>query len=170
MAAIGRSPRVLTPAILVPALLGGVFAIPGSASTEPARQPALQQQILDLTNAARADAGCPALRISPTLNRAATEHSTDMASNRFFEHLGSDGSRPGHRAQEAGYPSGNVGENIAAGNVTAYDTFAQWMTSPGHRANILDCAYTELGVGYAERESSVYHYYWTQNFGMPGSR
>ena len=126
---------------------------------------AIQQQILDLTNAERAKANCGALTLQPALNAAADAHSEDMAANDYFSHTSQNGASPSDRARAAGY-NGGVGENIAAGYPDAASVMNGWMNSPGHRANILNCRYQHLGVGYAvsgsDRRSTIY---WTQNFG-----
>ncbi|MGP4019202.1 CAP domain-containing protein [Saccharopolyspora sp. 5N708] len=130
-----------------------------------AQRPSPEQQILELTNAARARAGCPALRLNPDLNRAAAEHSADMAHRNFFAHTGSDGRAPSARTRSAGYPGSYIGENIAAGNPTADGTFGQWMRTAAHRSNVLNCAFTDLGVGHAVVDRSHYRHYWTQELG-----
>lgn len=57
-----------------------------------------------------------------------------------------------------------VAENIAGGHATAEETVDQWMNSPPHRANILDPALEELGVGYCHAPGSAYEHYWVQLF------
>ena len=63
-----------------------------------------------------------------------------------------------------------VGENIAAGSATPETVVKQWMNSPGHRANILNSDYEELGVGYAYKSGSEYGHYWVQMFRRPMSK
>lgn len=126
-----------------------------------------EQRILELTNAERARAGCPAMRLNDDLNEAAAGHSADMAHQNFFGHGGSDGSDPAERAQSAGFQGDYIGENIAAGGENADQTFRQWMEAAPHRDNILDCAFTDLGVGHAATPHSLYHHYWTQELGRP---
>jgi uncharacterized protein YkwD len=67
------------------------------------------------------------------------------------------------RAQ--GYRFHRAAENIAAGQPSPAAVVAAWMGSSGHRANIVDCRLTELGVGVAVGGS--YRVYWTQDFGTP---
>jgi uncharacterized protein YkwD len=62
-----------------------------------------------------------------------------------------------------------LGENIAAGRPTAAATFQGWMNSPGHRANILNPHFTEVGFGYASSAKSEYRHYWVQVFGRPAT-
>jgi uncharacterized protein YkwD len=112
-----------------------------------------------LVNAERAKAGCPALTVDSALTEAAQEHSEDMAAHRNMSHTGSDGSSPADRITGAGYDWSAYGENVAYGYATPEKVMAGWMSSPGHRANILDCGFKEIGVGLAQPGS-----YWTQDF------
>ena len=120
-------------------------------------------QVLSLVNAERDKAGCNAVRSNSALNRAAQGHSADMAAQDYFSHTSKDGRTFSQRIRAAGYSGGTLGENIAAGQSTASAVMRSWMASSGHRANILNCRFTALGVGYARGGS--YGYYWTQDFG-----
>ncbi|GAB4124056.1 MAG: CAP domain-containing protein [Roseiflexaceae bacterium] len=130
-----------------------------------------EQQILALVNAERAAAGCPALTLNSKLTQAAYLHAQDMLQNDFFSHTGSNGSSVGTRVTAQGYPWRRVAENIAAGYNSPESVMEGWMTSDGHRANILNCNYTQLGVGYiydANDGGSVdYNHYWVQVFATP---
>ncbi|QTD96517.1 CAP domain-containing protein [Streptomyces cyanogenus] len=117
-------------------------------------------EILRLVNAERSKAGCQALTLNSTLTKAAQAHSQDMAAHQNMSHTGSDGSSPGDRITRAGYVWSSYGENVAYGYGTAEQVMAGWMSSPGHRANILNCGFKEIGVGLAQPGS-----YWTQDFG-----
>lgn len=143
---------------------------------------ALAQQVVAMVNSERAAASpsCAPLSVNDKLVAAAQGQSQDMALNNFFSHTNPDPSRAtvGQRTAAAGYSSGYVGENIAAGFTTAnsvmYDPNYGWMHSPGHRANILNCDYTEIGVGYYDQPDDTfpngawgYQHYWTQVFGKP---
>jgi uncharacterized protein YkwD len=86
-----------------------------------------------------------------------------MAVKGYFSHTGQDGRSPFDRIKQAGYPGRMMGENIAAGQTSAAAVMQAWMNSPGHRANILNCGYKEVGVGYVAGGSM--RHYWTQNFG-----
>ncbi|MGV9423179.1 CAP domain-containing protein [Streptomyces sp. NPDC003656] len=117
-------------------------------------------QIVQLVNAERAKVGCSALTVNAELNKAAQAHSDDMAAHQNMSHTGSDGSDPGSRITAAGYQWSAYGENVAYGYSTPAEVMAGWMASPGHRENILNCSYKEIGVGLAQPGS-----YWTQDFG-----
>ena len=144
-----------------------------------AAQPSVEQQVVDLTNEQRQQHGCTtALVLSAQLIAAASAHSQDMALHDLFSHTGSDGSTMVRRVVATGYNYSQLAENLAAGPITAEDVVAGWMSSPGHRANILNCNLRELGVGYyaqMDDQSNVrldngqlggpFRYYWTQDFG-----
>lgn len=91
-----------------------------------------------------------------------------MAARGYFDHTSPEGEGPGTRVAEAGYSGRGWGENIAQGYGSAQAVVDGWMNSPGHRANILNCDFNELGVGYAEGSSrgNVPGIYWTQVFGI----
>lgn len=154
----------MPPATEAPTTQPPTTQAPPPTAAEPAGNDAVaQQQVLDLTNAERAKAGCSALRLDQTLNRVADGHSEDMAARDYFSHNDPEGNGPGVRIDAAGYQGRGWGENIAAGYRSAAAVVEGWMNSDGHRRNILNCNFNELGVGYAEGGS--YGVYWTQVFG-----
>ena len=75
--------------------------------------------------------------------------------------------QPGDRAELAGYAGSLVGENIAAALPTARKVLEGWLASPGHCANLMNPAYTELGAAYAVDPQSDAAIYWTAMFGAP---
>jgi uncharacterized protein YkwD len=117
-------------------------------------------RVVELVNAERGKAGCSPVKANATLTEAAQKHSEDMAASGTMSHTGSDGSSPGDRITRAGYSWSTYGENVAYGYSTPEQVMQGWMTSPGHKANILNCAFKEIGVGLAQPGS-----YWTQDFG-----
>lgn len=125
------------------------------------------QELLKLTNAERAKYDMPALTLSIPLGEAAQKHAEDMAKHNYFSHTGRNGSKAGERIEDEGYEYRRRGENIAAGNETPEETISQWMHSDGHRANILNRKFTEIGFGYATDDSSKYEHYWVQVFATP---
>lgn len=153
-----------------------VLAHPFVAPALPDPQEA-GQQILALVNAARAQprtcgtqafGAAPALAWNPLLARAAFAHSDDMARKRYFDHRQPDGSVPADRATRAGYAWRAVGENIASGQRGVDEVVASWLDSPGHCANIMNPAFTEMGAAWAIDPANQYHtVYWTQVFGRP---
>jgi uncharacterized protein YkwD len=97
-----------------------------------------------------------------SLMEAARLHSQDMLSRGVLGHMGGDGSSPGDRAVRAGYPTTSVSENVYwasnGGNWPSQDVAARandgWFTSSGHRGNMLNADWTEVGVGFAARQGS----------------
>ena len=119
---------------------------------------ALEEQMLELVNDERANAGLNPLRFNDTLNDSSEDHSSWMLDADVFEHQGVNGSTPHARMEDAGYQfEGNwhSGENIAwmsEDNVPGHEDEVValhngLMNSPGHRANILNPDFTEIGIG-----------------------
>jgi len=129
------------------------------------------QQVVDITNEERDKAGCAPVSVSLQLTEAAQGHSEDMALNDFFSHTGSNGSQLSERIDSTGYQYSLAGENIAASYHTPEAAMDAWMGSDGHRANILNCDYQEIGMGYYLLENDTgavnYGHYWTQVFARP---
>jgi uncharacterized protein YkwD len=110
--------------------------------------------ILCLINHERTSVGEGALASSPALEAAAQQHTDEMAFGDYFEHVGPNGDTPVARARANGYLDGalgyEVGENIAYGTgwlATPRAIVSEWMSSPGHRANILNTRFRDTGVG-----------------------
>ncbi|MEU9128471.1 sigma-70 family RNA polymerase sigma factor [Kitasatospora sp. NPDC048540] len=137
-----------------------------TAAVPPASPPSADtvQQVIDLVNAERAKAGCGPVKASTKLQEAAQKHSDDMAARGFFDHTNPDGAGPQQRIDATGYKWNTWGENIARGQRDAAAVMDAWMHSEGHRANILNCAFTELGVGVHTGTGGPW---WTQDFGKP---
>lgn len=148
--------------ILLCALLSAAALVVPSANAD--RMDAPTAEVVDRTNAARAQAGCGPLVPGPDLVRSAQEHATDMAVHDFFAHSEAAGPLLSRLLPPL---TGRTAENIAAGNASPAETFHQWMTSPGHRSNIENCAYTRIGVGHAFDPGSSYGHYWVQEFAGP---
>ncbi|MER7819482.1 CAP domain-containing protein, partial [Streptomyces sp. NPDC096153] len=119
-------------------------------------------QVVALVNAERSKAGCGPVRSNDKLETAARRHSEDMAARGYFDHTSPDGSDPGDRITAAGYRWSTYGENIARGQQSPSSVMDSWMNSPGHRANILNCSFKELGVGIHDASGGPW---WTQAFG-----
>ncbi|WP_418955705.1 sigma-70 family RNA polymerase sigma factor [Streptomyces tritici] len=119
------------------------------------------QQVVALVNSERAKAGCGPVTGHSLLDKAAQGHSEDMAARDFFDHTNPDGDGPGERITAAGYQWSTYGENIAKGQRTPAAVMDAWMNSPGHRANILNCSFKEIGIGIHDAGGP----YWTQVFG-----
>lgn len=138
---------------------------PQTAPTAPQAQSATTNtvaQVVALVNKERAAAGCGPLTENAQLEQAAQAHSDDMAARSFFEHTNPDGADPGQRITAAGYHWSTYGENIAEGQQTPQEVMDSWMNSSGHRANILNCSFKEIGVGVHRGSGGPW---WTQDFG-----
>jgi uncharacterized protein YkwD len=139
-------------------------------------QEAAGQTVLALVNRARAEARrcgdkvfrpARALAWNDALARASRLHAEDMAQHNYFAHEGRDGSTPAGRVARVGYRYRATGENIAAGQSRPEDAVAGWIKSPPHCANLMNPAYTEMGVAFAVDPGSEMGVYWTQAFGAP---
>ena len=120
-------------------------------------------RILTRVNEERAAEGVAPLTRNAALDAAAAAHATDMTDNMFFTHTGSDGSTAADRVSAQGYTWSTVGENIAYGMSDADGVMNLWMNSPGHRSNILNPAFTEIGIAVDDRGVP----YWVQVFAAP---
>ncbi|SNR57527.1 CAP domain-containing protein [Blastococcus mobilis] len=152
MPAPSPAPRTTAPTAPTPPAASPQTAQPAGASEAEA-------QVLTLVNAERAAAGCRALVADPALAAVARAHSQDMRDRGFFSHTNPDDLSPFQRAERAGISA--RAENIARGQEDAAAVMDAWMNSSGHRANILNCGLTRLGVGVAEGSGGPW---WTQLF------
>ena len=134
-----------------------VAACPSAAAApSPANVEQLERTTLCLVNLERTHRDLPRLRGNGDLARAAAAHSEDMVRRDFFSHVSPGGGTLLTRVKSTGYLGGargyTVGENIAWGTGslgTPLRIMRSWMDSPGHRANILNGSFRELGVGVA---------------------
>jgi uncharacterized protein YkwD len=148
-------------------ILGGILFPTVKVVTPPTN---FRTEVVRLTNEFRKDNGLKPLTLNLRLNRAAQGHSADMANRDFFNHANPDGLKAGRRATIAGYDYSRLGENIAAGQRTPQEVVESWKKSPGHRKNMLNPKFEEIGVGYLKVNPDPgnvqYKFYWTQNFGV----
>lgn len=124
-----------------------------------------ESEVIELVNIERGARNLHALSYSEELTIAARLHSQDMAAQNYFSHTSLDGRKFSERITAAGYEYRTCGENIAAGQSTPTAVVDSWMHSDGHRANILNPDYCDIGVGYAAADTADYPHYWTQDFG-----
>ena len=110
----------------------------------------------------------PPVAWNDLLTQAGAAHAGDMASQNYFSHVSLDGRQLGDRVNATGYIWTVLGENIAAGFVTIPDVMAGWQGSPGHCANLMNPAFTEVGVACVPgTTSSTYSHYWAMELGLP---
>lgn len=126
-------------------------------------QLAAMNEVLDLVNAARTDAGLDALELDPTLCGAAQVRAAECVGS--FSHTRPNGTRYNTAITEAGLTATYTGENVATGYTTAKQVVDAWMKSEGHKANILNEHYTTLGVGLEANTGNRYRgFAWAQLF------
>lgn len=154
-----------TPAPVAPAPVP--VATPLAPTPAPSGLSPIEQQIVDQTNQARVGNGLAPLRVNPQLVQAARIQAADMASTGVTAHDLPGTALPTlvDRARYVGYKYGWLGENIAYNYPDAYQVTTAWLASPGHRANILNGDFTEIGPGIAYNSRGEAYY--CQTFGSP---
>ncbi|MBB5960410.1 uncharacterized protein YkwD [Saccharothrix tamanrassetensis] len=164
-----RTVRNVLACAAVAAMAGVGIAVPGHTSlaqpattpTQAARNADAVQQIVDMVNAERTGAGCAAVTLDNRAQQAAQAHADDMAARDYYDHTSPEGADAGDRLDAAGYSWRKWGENIHKGPSGAEQAMRDWMASGGHRANILDCGFTNVGVGV---NTSANGPWWVQVF------
>lgn len=113
----------------------------------PAQEALTNAGVLSATNAARQEQGVPVLKLNNTLNAIANDRLKDMFAEQYFAHASPVGNDMIALAKKYQYAYRFIGENIAMGNyATSAAMVDGWMNSPGHRANILNTNYKEIGI------------------------
>lgn len=118
-----------------------------------------EAEVVRLVNEIRAQYGLKPLTQNWELSRVARYKSQDMHDLRYFSHTSPTYGSPFEMMQAFGLRYRSAGENIAMGYPTPQAVVNAWMNSSGHRANILNATYTQIGVGYVQSGN-----YWTQMF------
>ena len=142
------------------------------AAQAPLAKPAFklsadEQAVLDLTNAERAKEKLAPLKANELLTKAAREHSANMAKRQKMDHV-LDDKKPDDRLKAVGYQFTVMAENIATGQHMPAEAIATWMSSTaGHKENMLNKDYTEIGIGIAVDKDG--QRYWTQVFAAPAT-
>jgi uncharacterized protein YkwD len=126
-----------------------------------------ERQVLQYTNMVRKEVGCGPVSLDDSLVASSGGHAEDMVDRHFFSHTNPDGLSPYERMERAGFRGRSAAENIAAGYQTAEDVMRAWLKSEGHRANIINCDFNRIGIGYdpgrVKRDFGPGS--WVQNFG-----
>lgn len=154
---ITANPQITNPALIYP---GQKITIPNAAPLQ-----SLEDEVIRLVNAERSKNGLAPLTKNWQASRVARYKSQDMIDKNYFAHQSPTYGSPFTMMQSFGLKFSAAGENIAYGQRTASEVMNAWMNSPGHRANILSAAYTEIGVGAAKKANGTI--YWTQMFLKP---
>lgn len=153
---ISANPQIKNPALIYP---GQKITIPTVTTT------AQENEVARLVNVERSKAGLGPLTLNWQLSRCARYKSADMANKGYFDHNSPTYGSPFQMMQNFGLRFSAAGENIAYGQSTPAAVMRDWMNSPGHRSNILNPTYTQIGVGLAKNSKGVC--YWTQQFMKP---
>ena len=153
--------------VFMPVILGSPAGPTGqpALTEDPLELTAEESELINLINAERAGHGLGPVRPSSVLMQVARAHSQDMIDRDFFDHVNPDGWGPRDRLDNAGYNWMTYGENIGGGYSSAELMSNGWMNSSGHRANMLNTEFTEIGVGYVA--GGFYGHYWTALFATP---
>lgn len=123
------------------------------------------EAVLKLVNQERKKAGVQPLTLSDKLTSIANTKAKDMADKGYFSHNSPTYGSPFDMLKQFGVSYSYAGENIAAGQKSAEEVMNSWMNSSGHKANILNKNYTQLGVGFYR--GGEYGTEWVQLFIKP---
>ena len=150
----------------------GLDAVGCTRTNTAAVNAVYEQRVVELVNLERANAGLPPLKRNSEMDFAARDHTRDMVEDNYFTHDTYDrvngtltlvcGTFTRIRLYYSGYTW--AGENLGAGYSTPEAVVQGWMASSGHRANILNTNFKEIGVGYYSGPA-LYTHYWGQVFG-----
>ena len=149
---IAANPQITNPNLIYP---GQVLTIPGKDTTVEA----YDAEVIRLVNEIRVQYGLQPLKTNWELSRVARYKSQDMVDKHYFSHTSPTYGSPFQMMKAFGLSYRTAGENIAYGQRTPQEVVNAWMNSSGHRANILNSSYTQIGVGYVANGN-----YWTQMF------
>ena len=117
--------------------------------------------LLELANTEREKAGLPLLQLNSQLAEAAQSHAEDMAENDFVSPVNQKEIDTKGRVAATGYIGTNMAENLGINHAQPQEILEQWLDSPGYRYNLLNPAYTEAGLGYANNPNSRFKHYWS---------
>jgi uncharacterized protein YkwD len=147
---------------LVIGLFGATGLVRGCKAPAPAPAPAasaavmnVAEQCTSMVNAERAARGVAPVSVHPSVQFAAESHAKYEALASVMTHVSPNGARGGDRIAGAGYAWRTWGENVAAGQADCTTVMAAWMNSPGHRDNILNPAFSHIGMAAAANSAGV---------------
>ncbi len=146
------NPQISNPSLIYP---GQILSIPTTDSSVLN----FEKEVVRLVNEIRSQNGLRELTYDWELSRVARIKSEDMRDNKYFSHTSPVYGSPFQMIKNFGITYRSAGENIARGQATPQAVVSAWMSSSGHRANILNSSFTRIGVGYAANGK-----YWTQMF------
>ena len=149
---IRANAQIPNPDLIYP---GQVLTIPQPDTTVSS----YEAEVIRLVNEIRVQNGLSKLNTNWELSRVARYKSQDMVDKHYFSHTSPTYGSPFEMIRAFGLSYRAAGENIAYGQTTPQAVVTAWMNSSGHRANILNSSYTQIGVGYVANGN-----YWTQMF------
>ena len=149
---IQANPQISNPNLIYP---GQVLSIPQTDASVTQ----YEAEVIRLVNNIRKQNGLSPLTANWELSRVARYKSQDMADRNYFSHTSPTYGTPFQMIKAFGLSYRTAGENIAHGYASPQKVVDGWMNSSGHRANILNASYTQIGVGYVAKGN-----YWTQMF------
>ena len=152
----------------VPDTPSGQSAVSQTPSAEPQKQTTAdadyevndyEKQVIVLINNIRKENGLSEITMNTELCKVARLKAQDMHNNQYFSHTSPTYGSPFDMMKQFGITYRTAGENIAMGQTTPQAVVDAWMNSDGHRANILNASYTQIGMGYVSDGN-----YWSQMF------
>ena len=149
---ISANPQIKNPDLIYP---GDIINVPSIDSGILS----YEQEVVDLVNQIRKNHGLKPLTVNWQLSRVARYKSQDMLDKKYFSHTSPTYGSPFDMIKAFNISYRTAGENIAMGYTTPSAVVNGWMNSTGHRANILNANFTQIGVGYVANG-----HYWTQMF------
>lgn len=154
--------------LLMTVKIAGISLVIVSPATTAEASQITNTTVVSLTNSARVEGGLEELKINGLLAQAAQAKANDMLAKQYFAHNTPDGKVPWDFIKATGYNYVTAGENLAIDFTEAESVQTAWMNSPGHRANIMNKAFQEIGIGiskgmYNGHETTIV----VQMFGTP---
>ena len=149
---ISANPQIKNPDLIYPGQAVTVPTLDASVSS-------YEQKVIDLVNDIRVQNGLKKFSANWELSRVARYKSQDMRDKKYFSHTSPTYGSPFNMMKSFGISYKTAGENIAYGYSTPEAVVKGWMNSEGHRKNILNPSFTQIGVGYVASG-----HYWTQMF------
>ncbi|WP_236354714.1 CAP domain-containing protein [Konateibacter massiliensis] len=154
------TPETTTPETTTPETTAPTETTDSSTTENTTSNASYAQQVVDLVNVERAKEGLNPLTNNALIAKAATVRASEIQTK--FEHVRPDGSGFVTALKEQGITYRGAGENIAWGQKTPQEVVTAWMNSPGHRANIMNPNYVNIGVGNLQNSAGTQ--YWVQIF------
>lgn len=153
---VKANPQIKNPDLIYP---GQIINIPSLDSDVTS----YEKEVIRLVNEIRAKNGLKKLTENWELSRVARYKSQDMKDNNYFSHTSPVYGSPFQMIGDFGISFKSAGENIAKGYTTPEAVVNGWMNSSGHRANILNSSYTQIGVGYVFKGAELIGFYKRKN-------